>query len=174
VSTEAHLSDVCRGHLPGATVGGWLTANASAIVSLPYVLISSVDSCSDVGAMPWATSRRISDPGWALSEAPLVISGAAVVDLLKAGLFTGFDELWIPGSIPVADPPTSASLVSPRRLDESLPLAVVDWLTASGCHLGVGDGDGMSFVVVDRVLGARLSLGPELGAGGSAGQRWIG
>ena len=126
---------------------------------LPYILISSFDSDRRVADMPWAVARGRSDPGWALSTSPLVISGSSTVDLLgDQNLFTGFDELWVPAQMPVIDPPDDANLVAPRALDVEVPPAVLAWLTLSGCRLGVGDGDGMNYVVRDSDFGSALGL----------------
>ena len=150
---------VLAGRRPDLTIREWLDANRSTIVELPYVLISSIDSCTDVGAMPWATARRAESPEWALSVSPLVVSGRSVIDLLGDGnLFTGFDELWIPTRLPTRQPPADANLVAPRQLETELPSAVSAWLEGSGCRLGVGDGYGMNYAVLDRDLGADLGL----------------
>lgn len=47
----------------------------------------------------------------------------------------------------------------PGRLDESLPDAVAQWVEESGCRLGLGDGEGLNFVVGDADLGRSLDLG---------------
>ena len=126
---------------------------------LPYILISSFDSDRRVADMPWAVARGRSDPGWALSTSPLVLSGSSTVDLLgDQRLLTGFDELWVPAQMPVSAPPDDASLVAPRDLDQESPPAVLAWLTLSGCRLGVGDGDGMNYVVRDSDFGSVLGL----------------
>ena len=69
---------VLAGRRPDLTIREWLDANRSTIVELPYVLISSIDSCTDVGAMPWATARRAESPEWALSVSPRLYIGAGV------------------------------------------------------------------------------------------------
>lgn len=148
------------GRLANLSVREWLAANAARIRELPYVLISSIDSDWRVSDMRWATARRLDAPTWALSLAPLVISGESAVDLLSDdNLLTGFDEFWIPTGLPVAQPPAEAHLVAPRELDAEVPAAVLAWLEVSGCRLGVGDGYGMNFAVRDLALGRELGLG---------------
>jgi hypothetical protein len=120
-ATSAHVGRVA--HL---TVRDWLDANASSIRALPYVLISAIDSDTQVSDMRWVTARRLNAPTWALSLSPLVISGASTVDLLADdNLFTGFDELWIPTGLPISQPPDKANLVAPRELDIEAPAAVL-------------------------------------------------
>jgi hypothetical protein len=147
------------GRVAHLSVRDWLAANASRIRDLPYVLVSSIDSDSKVSDMRWATARRLDAPAWALSLSPLVISGASIVDLLSDdNLFTGFDELWIPTGLPIAQPPDEAYLVAPRELDTEAPAAVLAWLEVSECRLGVGDGYGMNYAVRDLALGRDLGL----------------
>jgi hypothetical protein len=79
------------------------------------------------------------------------------VDLLADdNLFTGFDELWIPTGLPIAQLPDEANLVAPRELDTEAPAAVLAWLEVSECQLGVGDGYGMNYAVRDLALGRDL------------------
>lgn len=151
-------SRVRFGRIANLSVRAWLERHAIAIRAMPYILISSLDSTVDVADMSWVAARRDADPEWAISLSPLVISGASAVDLLEGNLFTGFDELWIPSEMPVARPPGDASLVAPRELDVEAPPAVVAWLEGSKCRLGVGDGYGMNYAVLDESIGAELGL----------------
>ena len=149
------------GRVPRLTVREWLGRNALSITGLPYVLVSSMDSQRDVGSMPWAAARMAGSPAWALSMSPLVISGASVIELLAdPGLFTGFDEIWIPLRIPIGQPPGAAYLGAPRRLDTEAPPAILEWIRDAGCRLGVGDGDGLNYAVGnDPDLAFLLGLG---------------
>lgn len=154
------VPSVYAGRLSDLTVREWISENHSDISELPFVLISSIDSDRQVSSMPWVLARRLADPEWALSVFPLVISGRAAVLLLDdRNLFTGFDELWIPGVMPVPEPPDDASLVAPLELDVESPPAIWTWLDFSKCRLGVGDGYGTNFIVADSALGTRLGLG---------------
>lgn len=157
MKTEAEDAHV--GRVAHLTVRDWLAAHTARIRDLPYVLISSIDSDRQVANMPWAAARRLATPSWALSLSPLVISGASTVDLLADdNLFTGFDELWIPSALPVAQPSYEAWLVAPRELDTEVSAEVLAWLDDSRCRLGVGDGYGMNYAVSDLALGRDLGL----------------
>jgi len=152
-------SEIRVGRLPNCSVRAWLEEHRVSVARLPFIMISTIDSDRRVADMPWAVAKGRSDPGWALSTSPLVISGSSAVDLLEdPNLFTGFDELWVPTQIPVIDPPDDANLVAPRDLDVEVPPSVLAWLTLSGCRLGVGDGEGMNYVVRDSDLGSGLGL----------------
>jgi hypothetical protein len=118
-----------------------------------------MDSDRMVSDMPWAVARGEQDPQWALSTSPLVISGAATFSLLDdSDLFAGFDELWIPSQLPVANPPDEAFLVAPRELDGEAPVGVLSWVSRLRCRLGVGDGEGLNYVADDLGLAAALGL----------------
>src|SRR5674476_369526 len=110
-------SEIRVGRLPNCSVRAWLEEHQVTVARLPFILISTIDSNRRVVDMPWAVAKGRSDPGWALSTSPLVISGSSTVDLLDQNLFTGFDELWVPAQMPVTDPPDDANLVAPRALD---------------------------------------------------------
>lgn len=147
------------GRLANLAVRDWLEQHRTDIELLPFILISSIDSSRQVSTMNWVSDRLRVNPAWALSISPLVISGAASVSLLdEAHLFTGFDELWVPAAVPTPDPPNEAFLVAPRNLETEIPHAVLEWMRISRCRLGVGDGDGMNYVVNDRELGSTLGL----------------
>jgi hypothetical protein len=147
------------GRVAGLSIRAWIESYAREISTLPYVLISSVDSDREVSAMGWVLSRRAEDPSWAISLDPLVISGVSTVSLLPdRNLWTGFDELWIPVGLPVAAPTLDASLVAPLDLDVESPQKLWAWLDSSAWRLGVGDGYGLNYVVTDSALGHRLGL----------------
>ena len=111
-------SGVRFGRHPNMSVRIWLEQRQAAVARLPFVLVSSMDSDRMVSNMPWAVARCQRDPDWAISTSPLVISGSATVALLdETYLFGGFDELWVPSQLPVANPPNEAFLVAPRELD---------------------------------------------------------
>ena len=112
-----HAHNTHVGRLADLTVRQWLENNASLVCDLPYLLISSMDSDRLVSSMPWVSAHRLINPDWTLSLFPLVVSGASTVALLEEDrLFTGFDELWIPARLPVAEPPDDAYLVAPRMI----------------------------------------------------------
>lgn len=145
--------------LPNETVRTFLQERAHRLQSLPFVMVTSMDSDRRPGLMPWARRRVLSEASWAISTAPLVLHGSGIVDLLDdSNLFTGFDEVWIPASADGAEPPPAAFLVAPRRLEYALPASIEQWALASGARLGLGDGDGLNIVVADPGLALGLGL----------------
>jgi len=74
--------------------------------------------------------------------------------VIDGGVFFHFDEVWLCDRPPAQAPPAPASIVCPVRLDEeALPRAVAEWMHASGCLAGLGDGDGLNYVVRGTLLG---------------------
>jgi hypothetical protein len=145
------------GWLPEASVASLVLDHLREIASLPYILISSVDSHLNVKDMAWAREQLRIDPGLAASITPFVVSGTAFVRLVRGPLsLNGFDEIWIPTTLPIGSPPNEASLVAPRRLNQFIPTAVADWMLDAGVRGGLGDGDGLNFVFSDAKLARDL------------------
>ncbi len=156
MNTEASLY---YGWLPDLTLGELLEHQWRAIARLPLVLVSSIDSDRAVSEMPWVRRHLDRDASWAISTDPLVISGDRLLAAAQEdNIFNGFDEIWVPENLPIAAPPVEANLVAPRMFDMTLPDEVRDWMQKSGWRLGLGDGDGLNYVVSDLPLARQLDL----------------
>jgi hypothetical protein len=156
VSTAASLY---YGWLPDLTLGEFLEHQRRAVARLRLVLLSSIDSDSAVSEMPWVRRHLDRDAAWAISTDPLVISGDRLLAAAQEdNIFNGFDEIWVPKHLPVSAPPVEANLVAPRMFGVSLPDEVRDWMEKSGWRLGLGDGDGLNYVVSDLPLARQLDL----------------
>ena len=71
---------------------------------LEFVLVSVVDSSTEVAAMPWARKWAGSLPGIAFRD-PLVLPGELLVEVAGSGeVLFGFDERWVPSRVPVPGP----------------------------------------------------------------------
>jgi hypothetical protein len=111
------------------------------------VILTSIDSELHVAEMNWV--REIVDltPDWAQSIEPLVISGRNVLSLLSdRNIFTGFDEIWIPGHHFRWISELAGSLIAPENVGSQLPDRVRKNFLASRCILGIGDGDGLNLI----------------------------
>jgi hypothetical protein len=62
-------------------------------------------------------------------------------------LFFGFDEIWFFASKPTQPKPTSLSLVGPAKIDHRKLRRICAWMSENSCSLGLGDGDGLNFIV---------------------------
>ena len=122
-----------------------------------WVLISCIDSHRRPGHLPFALRA---DPP--VSQDPFVLSGAQFAKLVSGyRLFTGFDEIWLAPVVPAVGPPEEASLVYPVMLESEALGAIAEWMAASQCVLGLGDGWGVNFVATDPDLVAALELKAE-------------
>ena len=156
MNTQASLY---YGWLPDLTLGEFLERQWRAVARLPLVLVSSIDSDSAVSEMRWVRRHLDRDAYWAISTDPLVISGDRLLAAAKEdNILNGFDEIWVPENLPIAAPPVEANLVAPRMFDMTLPDEVRDWMQKSGWRLGLGDGDGLNYVVSDLPLARQLDL----------------
>lgn len=120
------------------------------------VLLSMIDSSPDVDAMISLIPRlRSSGQVYAVVDHDVAIGMAALVDLVNDEFFTGFDEMWILSGVPERGKPQDIRITSDRPLS-ALSEGLTDWMTASGCFVGLGDGIGLNFVTVDERLAMRL------------------
>jgi hypothetical protein len=124
-----------------------------------YVLISMVDSTPHVASLPslrallerMAVFRQIVDDD-------LVIETSTLLTLVEVhDFFTGFDEIWLCTEIPGSSKPGGV------RITSDAPLATVPygdlapWMLASGCRIGLGDGDGLNMVATDPRLAQAIA-----------------
>src|SRR5690606_33182538 len=90
----------------------------------------------------------------------LTMPARIVGDVADAfGLFNGFDEVWWFSQKPRLPLPNAVTIVAPLdlRIDD-VPQGLQDWMTASGCHLGLGDGIGMNFATPDATIARYFSV----------------
>ena len=159
---EFSVSTIVRaGWLPNTSVRELVVENRETFLTLPFVLVSCVDSGNDVASQTWARAELDRDPGWAISVDPLVITGPGFIGAVDGPLtLAGFDEIWIPSRLPIAQRPDAAHIMAPRLLKRgaSIRRSVATWMARSGCRLGLGDGFGLNYIVGDEDLAKLLGL----------------
>jgi hypothetical protein len=129
------------------TIREFIASRQEIFESFDSVIVSSVDSDTEVCQMGWAQAKIEAASGWAQSLRPLTISGRSLVEiLLDADLLTGFDEIWIPGPRLSWQAELAGYLVAPTNLEYDLPNELRDLFRLSGCILGIGDGEGLNIV----------------------------
>ena len=145
---EGH-PDLYSGRIAGLDLGAVLEA-APDVLDRGWALLTVVDS-----------SRRVPDlPSIGMAAAaagiPAVRVGGSLAlrtdglrVLAEDGLVTGFDEVWLFEGVPTADKPASIRLTAGRPLPDLPPADLVAWMSSSGCRLGLGDGEGLSYVTPD-------------------------
>lgn len=139
-------------------IGSLLRSDAAVIMQFPFVMITSIDSSTDVAGI--ASSYGILDrfAGSSLLGCSLVVRGDQVAELsLKFNLFNGFDELWCFRESPQTPKPHGLWIVAPFNFhDEEIPPLLATWMTESGCKLGLGDGIGLNYATPEIQIAERL------------------
>ena len=156
-------------------VAGWLDSSLydflqnlpRSFESTKYALVTCIDSnldpCSLLDKSP--ELKDLAREALPL-EKGLVIPTERLLDTnSRSQLFFGFDEVWFFPSAPSEPKPDSAWLVGPSRIDQRTFDALGEWMSSSSCSLGLGDGEGLNFVVkahglVKHLLGHSLNQQP--------------
>ena len=85
----------------------------------------------------------------------VVVVVSTMVDLIEEHDFlSGFDEIWLCDAVPTAGKPEQFRPTSDVPVGPTPPLGLAEWMRASACRAGLGDGDGLNFVTFDPVLTA--------------------
>jgi hypothetical protein len=148
------------GWVAGKSVADMVGGHRDLFRLLPFIVITSIDSASRLGEMV-CSELRIAGQSAPLSEDPVVVSGATLCQLVtERNMFTGFDEIWIVESLPVAAMPKEISLTAPVQLVGPPPSSLILWMQQSGWRLGLGDGYGLNFASSDRNLLRAVGLTP--------------
>jgi hypothetical protein len=148
-------------------VVGWLDSNVREIVRSGFlsrfgqVLITSLDSSRDLAELEFSKKIRSFDPACAFLGAGVVVPGRLIKSIEESlGLFFGFDEVWCFDDRARPQSPRGVSIVAPLNfVEEGVSPELVEWMRASGCTLGLGDGFGLNFVMSGAQFGAWLRAG---------------
>ncbi len=129
-----------------------LVETRPAAVTYAYALITCVDSTTDLSHLKTARAITQRHPQCGFLGTALVIPGELLADIVtEFNLFNGFDEAWFFRNVPQVAKPDDVSLVAPLDLrQEAIPQELRDWMRASGCELGLGDGGGLNYVTLDE------------------------
>jgi hypothetical protein len=85
--------------------------------------------------------------------AALLIPTARLLEMNAAHqIFFGFDEVWFFPHDQIEPKPESAWLVGPARTDQGKLEKLGPWMANTECSLGLGDGDGLNFLIKARGL----------------------
>ena len=138
---------------------GWINTNIATLVQthtevitqFTHVLVTSLDSSTDIRGLPVASELLASQPAVKLLGVGLILPSEILADArMSRRLFAGFDEVWCFHMEPTLAKPEELSIVAPRNFGiEGVPEDVVDWMRSAACALGLGDGIGMNYVCRD-------------------------
>jgi hypothetical protein len=143
-------------------IAGWLDSSIHDFLidfpptfnSMKYALITCLDSNRE----PCSLLRRSPElepiKKWAQPLGKgLLLPTRLLLDAESSDqLLFGFDEVWFFASDQVEPKPSSAWLVGPRRIDQEKINTLGTWMSRNSCSLGLGDGEGLNFVVRARGL----------------------
>jgi hypothetical protein len=116
---------------------------ATELAEFSWALVTSIDSSTDL--RQWkAFGKVVQQPEYVGTA--LLVSPSNVVELAKAGSFSGFDEVWFLRGRPTESPPQGTFLVGPCDVTTDDVSGAIAWMKAQGCGLGLGDGIGLNFI----------------------------
>ena len=140
------------------SIGRLLAVDPTLFTRFGYLLITSIDSSTDVGGL--ATGYHLLEhcTGCSLLGEGLVVPAAQLAQIAREfNLFNGFDEVWCFDRRPGVAMPTMIALVAPLNVErDPPPHGLEEWMRQSGCTLGLGDGDGLNYVTVMLELAERI------------------
>jgi len=159
-------------------VAGWIDSSISEFMEffpknspgMDYALITSLDS----NLSPSNLLSKSPELKRLQKSAKSIGSGVLVPTSLTLGagveMFYGFDEVWFFPKDRITPKPQSAWLVGPHRISQPKLDELGEWVVENDCTLGLGDGDGLNFLVKAHGL-VRYLLGysihqPEPQTGG--------
>ena len=129
------------------SIHDFLSAIEAPSSSMAHALITCLDSSLDVKSLA-RTSKHLSDLGTQpkFVGKGLLLTTRRLLDAERHGrIFFGFDEIWFFAKPIVIPKPAGLVITGPSKLSAQLVEKHADWLDASGCTLGLGDGTGMNF-----------------------------
>ena len=118
----------------------------------PYCLVTCVDSSPDVGYMATAEGAIGREASCSVYGKGLLVRDGRIVEIgERYNYFNPFDEMWLFEKPPKHDKPDTFSIVAPLDLNKDpLPQGLLEWFSASGCVLGLGDGIGLNYVTTEK------------------------
>jgi hypothetical protein len=124
----------------------------------PYKLITCVDSIRDLDKVSSVSQIVRNFSKCRLKDGGLLIVGPGLDRIAKSyNLFNGFDEVWFFLSEPVESVPAGIWLTGPLEIDKDVPDKLSEWMTSSGCVLGLGDGNGLNYATTNRSVAESLA-----------------
>lgn len=140
------------------SIGTLIEAQSAAFAQYAYALITTVDSVTDLRQL--STGRAIIErhPACRFLGGGLVIPTRTLAEVGKGfKLFNGFDEAWWFTAEPQVPKPDDVFLVGPLDLrEDAVSDQLRDWIRASGCQLGLGDGIGLNYIAVEESVALAL------------------
>ena len=150
---KVHYEDYVAGWLD-SSIHEFLEVFPASSKKMDYALITCLDSNLNPATLLHKSPelKPLAPMAQLLGRGLLVPTKALLEVNSRNQLFFGFDELWFFPSEPIEPKPASAWLVGPSRVEQTKLDKLGKWISSNACSLGLGDGDGLNFVVKARGL----------------------
>jgi hypothetical protein len=146
-----------------SSIHDFLVTLPSRLDSMRYALITCLDSNLEPAPLLRETPefRAFAPEARSLRSGLLLPTRALLEVVSRSQLFFGFDEVWFFPEEIDKPKPDSAWLVGPARIEQEKLNKLGAWMTNTACALGLGDGEGLNFIIKARGLVKHL-LGHSL------------
>ena len=158
---EIHVKQLKIGCVAGHCIPLILHNNPDPFLRFRFVVFTCIDSNPNVAELKSVTGPLL-EAGCELKAFGFALQVKMSRDALNVTIntFTGYDEIWFFDAEPhrVDQPPT---ITSERELTDTTDEFNVetlnklpDWMDASGCTVGLGDGGGLNYVATKSWIDA--------------------
>jgi hypothetical protein len=136
--------------------------------SMSYALITCLDSSFDAPSLLETSPslRELKEKCTIVGNGLLLTTRQLLAAERRARIFFGFDELWFFDRREITPKPEEVVFVGPEKILEETLERTSQWMQATGCSLGLGDGAGMNFCA--RLRGVARHLVEAFGNSPSA------
>jgi hypothetical protein len=110
-------------------------------------LIAMIDSTPGVRRLPSVVPllKRLGAPYAEVGD-DVAVDVPVLLDLIEQHeLLDGFDEVWLFERVPSVGKPAELKITSDVPLGSETPVGLAEWMGATGCCAGLGDGDGLNW-----------------------------
>lgn len=132
-----------------STVAEFLGQFADVPTDMAFALVTCLDSHRNPAALLRKSPelRAVARSARAVGTGILLPTDVLLTTSAKGDIFYGFDEVWFFPHADVVPKPDTAWLVGPHRVGNPKLRRLGRWMAANDCTLGLGDGEGLNFVV---------------------------
>lgn len=144
--------------LPSLAIPDVLSTVLAAEANAKYVLVTVIDSTPQVRQLP-SIVPLLDQLGmfYRAVDDDVVIKAADLSALVnRHHILSGFDEIWLCRDIPRAGKPVTFQITSDVPFGNDPPAGLLNWMLASTCTVGLGDGDGLNLATTEQTVAVAL------------------
>lgn len=159
-------SPLHTGWISGRNIPWLLTANPSFVDETDHVMVTTNDSTGEVattsGLVEVLEDRDL--PVANVGEG-LVLDLPTMRDLIAEDFFFwGFNVVWICPASPSEPLPEGVVFTGEGPRGDALPQGLTEWMRATSCKIGLGDGVGLNYVTLSDAIAEEIErLAAECG-----------